>query len=69
MVLNFGSDADIAVNIPAHAFECLETAPERDAHGTDLLTGAFYAGPFTDSEPVRLHVDANGAALLKFKLS
>ncbi|MGM9853748.1 MAG: alpha-amylase family protein [Muribaculaceae bacterium] len=69
VVLNFGGDADIAVNIPAHAFECLEMAPERDAHGTDLLTGAFYAGPFTDSEPVRLHVDANGAALLKFKLS
>lgn len=67
VVLNFaGHDADIAVNIPSHAFECLGLAPERDAHGTDLLTGAFYAGPLTDSEPVRLHVDANGAAMVKF---
>ena len=67
VVLNFaGHDADIAVNIPSHAFECLGLTPERDAHGTDLLTGAFYAGPLTDSEPVRLHVDANGAAMVKF---
>lgn len=68
VILNFdGNPSDISVNIPVHAFDCMGIAPDRDAHAVDLLSGAFIAAPFTDTEPLTAHVGAYGAALLKFR--
>lgn len=64
IAVNFGDEqADIAVNIPAHAFNTLDTPQGTDPGARELLTGAVAPMTLTASEPTELTVPAHGAAI------
>lgn len=64
IAVNFGDEqADIAVNIPAHAFNTLDTPQGTDPGARELLTGASAPMTLSASEPTELTVPAHGAAI------
>lgn len=64
IAVNFGDEqADIAVNIPAHAFNTLDTPQGTDTGARELLTGASAPMTLSASEPTELTVPAHGAAI------
>lgn len=64
IAVNFGDEqADIAVNIPAHAFNTLDTPQGTDPGARELLTGATAPMTLSASEPTELTVPAHGAAI------
>lgn len=64
IAVNFGDEqADIAVNIPAHAFNTLDTPQGTDPGARELLTGATAPMTLSASEPAELTVPAHGAAI------
>lgn len=64
IAVNFGDEqADIAVNIPAHAFNTLDTPQGTDPKARELLTGATAPMTLSASEPAELIVPAHGAAI------
>lgn len=64
IAVNFGDEqADIAVNIPAHAFNTLNTPQGTDPGAHELLTGATAPMTLSASEPAELTVPAHGAAI------
>ena len=64
IAVNFGDEqADIAVNIPAHAFNTLEIAQGTDPGARELLTGASAPMTLSASEPAELTVPPHGAAI------
>lgn len=65
IVVNFAAAAaDIALNIPAHAFECTGATPGKYA-ATDLLTLTESTVDFTPEKPIQLSIPASGAVMLK----
>lgn len=64
IAVNFGDEqADIAVNIPAHAFNTLDTPQGTDPGARELLTGATAPMTLSASKPAELTVPAHGAAI------
>jgi len=63
IVVNFsGQDADVEVNIPRHAFECMNVEP-RSLRATELLTNRAAAVTFSHEVPFGTHLPANGAVI------
>lgn len=70
-ILNFdGNPADISVNIPGHAFECLQIKPSGDSTYTasDLLSGRISALKLNPDAAITVPVGAHAAILLKIIL-
>lgn len=66
IIVNFSeSSADIAVNMPDHAFDCLHIAPGL-YDSVDLLTGSRTQLELSPDAPLSCSVPANGAVMLKF---
>lgn len=66
IIVNFAdTPVGIAVNMPAHAFECLHIAPGHYA-SVDLLTGSQHQLDLSPDTPASCSVPANGAVMLKF---
>lgn len=66
IIVNFADmPVDIAVNMPAHAFECLHIAPGHYA-SVDLLTGRQHQLDLSPDTPAPCFVPANGAVMFKF---
>lgn len=69
IAVNFGDEqADIAVNIPAHAFNTLDTPQGTDPGARELLTGASAPMTLSASEPTELTVPAHGAAIWRLSV-
>lgn len=67
IAVNFGdTPADMAINIPFHAFDFLGIAPG-DRTATDLLTGDTQTIHFTDEKPAEVSVAAHGAVILRLE--
>lgn len=70
VAVNFAdTDDNIAVNIPAHAFECLNMPQGTDPAALELLTGASDAKQLSASRPFEVRVPAHGAAIWKLSAS
>ena len=66
VAVNFGdTDDTLAVNIPRHAFTCLDLPEGVDAGATELLTGAAEPKVFASTHPFTCTVPAHGAAIWK----
>jgi len=67
IVTNFsGETADVAVNIPQHAFDTLGVPTAAMATATELLTGVRTRMPFTPGTPAETHLEPYGAVVWKF---
>lgn len=66
VAVNFsGESADMAINIPQHAFDTLGIKPGR-VKCKELLSGAEYDAELSSSKPLRVFVPAFGAAVVGF---
>lgn len=66
ITVNFGvSPCDLLINIPYHAFECLNLKEKTAVQARELLTGAKAKKDFTSATPFATRVEANGAAIWK----
>lgn len=66
IVANFdNSDCDVAVNIPAHAFQTIDFPQGVDAKAQELLTGEKLPKKFVVGTPFEASVPAHGAAVWK----
>lgn len=66
VVANFDDyDKDAEVCIPVHAFDFMKLN-EKDAEGTDLLTGEKLTAKLVKDGAVSVHVPARGVRILKF---
>ncbi|MCM1292198.1 MAG: alpha-amylase family glycosyl hydrolase [Bacteroides sp.] len=66
IVVNFDNNqADIAVNLPAHAFEFIGIKPGK-RNATELLSDTTTSIDISSDSPARLTVGANGAVMVKF---
>lgn len=66
IVVNFDDhDVNVSVNIPAHAFDCLNITPA-DYRAVELLTGKKSTIALTYDSPVTIPLKAKGAAIWKF---
>lgn len=66
VAVNFGGEsANMAVNIPQHAFDTLGMKPGR-VRCKDLLSGLEYEGELSSAKPFRVFVPAQGAAVVEF---
>lgn len=64
IVVNFGDSADcVRVNIPVHAFDCLELPEGTDPSARELLTGATASKMLSSRMPFEVQVGAHGAAI------
>ena len=69
VLVNFGdASAQIAVNIPSHAFEYLQIAPSTQCKCKDLLSGKQETICFSPDSPVCTELPAYGGKILKFKI-
>lgn len=69
VAVNFGdTDAEMKVNVPAHAFECLDMPQGTDGQARELLSGAEGAMRLSSTEALELKVCAHGAAVWKIQL-
>lgn len=65
IAVNFSdAEANVAINIPDHAFEYLEM-PRGTAPATELLAGAESIKTLSASEPMLTHIPAHGAVIWK----
>lgn len=65
IVVNFADrQADISLNIPAHALECAGIEPGHYS-ATNLLSGQPAAIDFTAQNPTRISIPTHGAVILK----
>ncbi|MCM1067351.1 MAG: alpha-amylase family glycosyl hydrolase [Muribaculaceae bacterium] len=66
IVVNFGdSDDTVRLNIPRHAFTCLDIAEGIDPQAVELLQGTTAPKVFASSEPFVAEVPAHGAVIWK----
>lgn len=69
ILVNFGeTPAQIAVNIPSHAFEYLKMTPSAKCKCKELLSGKQETICFSSDSPVCTEVPAYGGKILKFKV-
>ena len=61
-------NVNVAVNIPAHAFDYLQIPQTEQVRATDLLTGEVTSLPLLAHRPVELNIAAYGGKILKFTL-
>lgn len=67
VVVNFDSEkADVGINIPAHAFECLKMSPGQ-RFASELLTGERRRLTLAPDVQLELSVQPHGAVLYRFK--
>lgn len=67
IAVNFDdNDAEIKINIPVHAFDCLGIIPGRYRQ-RELLTCARRTGEISELAPFAVSLAAHGAAIWKFK--
>lgn len=70
VVANFSeTETNVAVRIPAHAFDCLRLRPHRRQNAVDLLNGGSQTLRIMPDECVGIKLPAYGAAVLKLKSS
>ncbi len=68
IVVNFDGDpADVAVNIPSHAFDCMQIPQTDSCRATDLLTGATETISLLPYKATELSVGGYGGKILKIK--
>lgn len=68
VVVNFdAAEAHISLNLPQHAFEYFEMAPQEKCKAKDLMTGKAETLSFTWEHPVALDLPGYGAKILKIK--
>ncbi len=68
VAVNFGyTDDDIAVNIPRHAFDCLDMPQGCDPRAHELLTDATAPVTVSADSPMAIHLPAHGAAIWKIR--
>lgn len=68
-VANFDPQrVDVAVNVPEHAFECLQMSPMEQCRATDLLTDESFILGFVPYRPAEVSVEGYSARLLKIVL-
>ena len=68
-VVNFDPQrVDIAVNVPDHAFECLQIPPMEQCRATDLLTDEPFILGFVPYRATEVSVEGYSARLLKIVL-
>lgn len=66
IAVNFGGTSDnIAVNIPLHAFECMDMPQGIDPEALNLMDGTREAKTLLPDTPCELFVPAHGAAIWK----
>ncbi len=69
VAVNFSTeDCEVAINLPAHAFEFMHLGKQLAAPCTDLLTGETLEVDFTPEAPCLLTLPAYSGRVLKFKL-
>jgi glycosidase len=67
IVVNFEERAaEVAVHIPAHAYEYMGIDPKRFSNGTDLLSGENLPCTLGDEAPVCLSLPARSGRIIKF---
>lgn len=70
IVVNFGDSNDaVSVNIPRHAFSCLDLPEGIDRGAEELLSGASEPKVVASSEPFTCTVPAHGAVIWKLSAS
>lgn len=68
-VVNFDPQAvDVAINLPAHAFDCLQMPPIEECRTTDLLTGETSNISFVPYRPSEVSLEGYSGKLLKIVL-
>lgn len=68
IVVNFDeAPVHVSVNVPQHAFDCLQITPMEICQSHDLLTDAVEMLSFTPVKPVSVDLPAWGGKILKIK--
>ena len=68
IVVNFDeAPVHVSVNVPQHAFDCLQITPMEICQSRDLLTDAVEMLSFTPVKPVSVDLPAWGGKILKIK--
>ena len=68
-VVNFDPQAvDVAINLPSHAFDCLQMPPIEECRATDLLTGETSNISFVPYRPSEVSLEGCCGKLLKIVL-
>ncbi|MDR0895900.1 MAG: alpha-amylase, partial [Prevotellaceae bacterium] len=68
IVANFDTvDVDIALNLPAHAFDYLKMAPQKSCQATDLLTGKQETISLLPNQATETTVSAQNGKVLKIR--
>ena len=69
IAVNFdGQAAEVAINIPSHAFNCLQIQPLDNCKATDLLTGRTEEISFVPYQATNLSIPAYSGKILKINL-
>jgi hypothetical protein len=69
IAVNFDSlPADIAINIPPHAFDCLQIQPMDCCKATDLLTGKEEEISMLPHKATEVKLPSHGGKILKIVL-
>lgn len=66
IIANFGCEADIQVQIPAHAFSFLGMKPQKNTKAHELLSDTHINLPFQPDVPLSLHLPSYAGLILKF---
>ncbi len=68
IAVNFDANpVNVAINIPAHAFEYLQAKPLDYYQATDLLNGGELTINFLPTRPTEMDIDGYGGRILKLK--
>ena len=68
IIVNFDeAPVHVSVNVPQHAFDCLQITPMEICQSRDLLTDAVEMLSFTPVKPVSVDLPAWGGKILKIK--
>ena len=69
IMVNFNDTASqVAVNVPAHAFEYFKITPSAQCNAKDLLTGKTEKICFTPESPTCTELPAYGGKIFKLKV-